>query len=80
MKDKSIPLIGAPTVKYEVAGKPKPKLEKEKHVWEDFEKHRYEINSLLSDPKPYNLVWKAKLICKLDKLVQLLGLELKDKE
>lgn len=39
---------------------------------------RCEINSLLSNPHPENVLWKSQMIVKLDIVARLLGLELEE--
>ena len=49
------------------------------HEESQFNNERYEINSLLSNPKPKDILWKSRLIVRLSNLASLLGLELKER-
>ena len=41
---------------------------------------RFEINNLLSDPKPKDLFWRSRVIVILIRITEALGLELAEKE
>lgn len=48
------------------------------HEQGQFSGERYEINNLLSNPKPDSIVWRSNLIIKLSNIAELLGLKLKE--
>ena len=43
---------------------------------DDLKDQRYELNSLLSDPFSESVIWRSKVIVRLDNIATLLGLEL----